>query len=86
MLYSHSDASVIGLSGITTPQVLRYNFYCTGDEARLTDCVINSIHSSICGNRRVGLVCETGNIHKLVCVHILKKKCYNSIYRRYDVC
>ena len=63
MFYSYSDASVIGLSGITTPSILRYNFYCTGDEARLTDCVISGINSNVCGNRKVGLVCETGNIH-----------------------
>ena len=62
------DTSVIGLSGINTPGVFRYNFYCTGDEARLTDCVFNSINSNICGKRRVGLVCQTGKIHKLVCI------------------
>ena len=69
---SYSDASVIGLSGITTPRVVKYNFYCAGDEARLTDCVITGINSKICENGRVGLVCETGNIHKLV-YYILKK-------------
>ena len=64
----YSDAIAIGLSGITTPAVLRYNFYCAGDEGRLTDCVTNNINSIICGNRRVGLMCESGNIHKLVCI------------------
>ena len=62
--YSYSDASVIGLDGITTPAILNRNFQCTGDEARLTDCVISSINSIFCGYRRVGLVCETGNILK----------------------
>ena len=74
MFYSLcSDASVTNLDGITMPPILRYNFHCTGDEARLTDCVISGINSNNCGNTRVGLMCETGNIHKLVC--ILLKKC-----------
>ena len=46
-----------------------YNFYCTGDEARLTDCVITN--SNICGKKRVGLVCETGNISLSLGVHTL---------------
>ena len=54
----NADAYVTGLSRINKPGVLRYNFYCTGDEAHLTDCVVASI-SNICGNRRVKLMCET---------------------------
>ena len=75
---THAAVSVAGLNGITTPAVLRYIFYCTGDEARLTDCVVKSINSNICGNRRVGLMCETGNIQKKkinLCVYFIKK-CY----------
>ena len=89
MFYSLcSDASITNLDGITTPSILRYNFYCTGDEARLTDCVISgiNINSNICGNRRVGLMCETGNIHKLVCILLKKNVTTYSIHRRYDVC
>ena len=68
MFYSYSDASVIGLNGIVKPALLNYNFYCNGDEARLTDCVVTGINKKNCGNGRLGLVCETGNIHQLVCI------------------
>ena len=65
---SYSDVSVTGLDEITLPSIqgaYYRNFQCTGDEAHLTDCVISGINNNICGNRRVGLLCETGiNIHK----------------------
>ena len=71
LLFTYSDASVTGLDGITTsPSILNRNFYCTGDEARLRDCVISSVNSKICGNKRVGLVCETGKLSsKYILVH-----------------
>ena len=58
LLCTYSDASVTGLDGITTPAILNRNFQCTGDEARLRDCVISNVNISICGNKRVGLVCD----------------------------
>ena len=64
LIHAYSDASVIGVSGLTTPAILRYKFYCTGDEAHLTDCVVTGINSNICGNIGVGLMCETGNVLK----------------------
>ena len=73
--YSWSDASVTALSGLTgTPTILHRNFQCAGDEARLRDCVSSTIHHIICGSRRVGLVCETGNIHKQI--NFLKENSY----------
>ena len=62
LLCTYSDASVTGLDKITTPAILSRNFYCTEDEARLRDCVISNVNSKICGNKRVGLVCETGKL------------------------
>ena len=64
LIHAYSDASVIGLSGLTTPAILYYKFYCTGYEAHLTDCVVTGISIDICENRSVGLVCETGNVLK----------------------
>ena len=62
--YSYSDASVTGLNGITTSSILlRRNFYCTGDEARLMDCDFSNVDINTCGNKRVGLMCETGKFN-----------------------
>ena len=70
MFYSLcSDVSVTGLDGITAPTILNNrNFYCTGDESRLANCVITNINRKFCGNKRVGLMCVTGIIHKIVCI------------------
>ena len=70
LLFTYSDASVTGLDGITTPSILSRHFYCTGDEARLRDCVISNVNINICGNKLVGLVCETGKLSsKYMLVH-----------------
>ena len=72
--YSYSDASVTGLNGITTPSILLHrNFYCTGDEARLMDCGFSNVDINTCGNKRVGLMCETGkfNFSSNTCCYII---------------
>ena len=63
-IHSYSDANVTGIDGTNLPSIFNRNFQCTGDEAHLTDCVISNVNNKICGNKRVGLICETGNIHK----------------------
>ena len=62
-VFSYSDASIVVLNKISTQAIFFY-CTCTGDEAHLTDCVITGVNNNICGNKRVGLMCEIGNIHK----------------------
>ena len=50
------------LTGLDGKMILGRNFQCNGDETHLTDCVVSRIiDDKICGNKRVGLMCETGN-------------------------
>ena len=78
-----SDASVTGLDGINTTAIFYSNFHCNGDEARLTDCVATRINKDICGNRTVGLVCETGITFTSKILNLI---CYNSTHRRHNAC
>ena len=50
-----------------------HHIQCTGDESRLTDCIIISINRNLCDEKEVaGVECDIGMNNIFDLIHLLK--------------